>query len=216
MCTRSVCLHSTLHVKWSIPAHHVHVNHFSLVSIICCQSIFQSMDWKHCIDLDCKTETRLSSPNYCWAIGYGPSRKQAEDLCSSFPSLMVWQGEEWPSPYLFHFWVLIDGPFYKWLPQDLSSVKECIETLCAFQLTVVTYRKCGKTYCIRYTFVMPQVKHIGSVSKPCKLQYCLLPTSEAAQLKWNLLGDLFGKCYLGSTSRIDITHYWFWVRTMLC
>lgn len=168
MCTRSVCLCSTLHVKLSIPAHHVHVNHISLVRFICCQSIFQSMDRKHCIDLDCKTETRLSSPNYCWAIGHGPSRKQAEDLCSSFPSLMVWQGEEWPSTYLFHFWVLIDGTFYKWLPHDLSSVKECIETLCAFQLTVVTYRKCGKTYCICYTFVMPQVKHISYVSKPCK------------------------------------------------
>lgn len=122
--------------------------HVSFVSIIICQSIWQIMDPKYCIDLDCKTETKLSPLNYCWTIGYGPSRKQAEDLCLSSPSLIVWQGEEWPSPYLFHFWVLIDGLFYKWLPQDLSSVKEYIETVCTFLFTLVTYRKCGKTCCI--------------------------------------------------------------------
>lgn len=157
--------------KLNILAHHEHVNHVSFVSIIIyqsifqimdqkyciiiCQSIFQIMDPKYCIDLDCKTETKLLPLNYCWSIGCGPSRKQAEDLCSSFPSLMVWQGEEWPSPYLFHFWVLIDGPFYKWLPQDLSSVKEYIETLCAFELTVATYRKCGKTYCVLHFCYAP-------------------------------------------------------------
>lgn len=132
------------------------------------------------LDLDCKTKMMLSPQNYCWTIGYGPSRKQAEDLCLSFPSLMVWQGEEWPSPYLFHFWVLIDGPFYKWLPQDLFSVKECTETLCAFQLTVVTYKKWEITCCICTLWLCPESKDISSLPKPSELTCYPLSTSEAA------------------------------------
>lgn len=165
----------TLNVFPYTCTHDVHINHVSLVSMICCQSRFHSNDPKYFIDLDCKIKTRLSSPNYCCTIGYCPSRKQAEDLCLSFPSLMVWQGEEWPSPYLFHFWVLIDGPFYKWLQQDLSTVKECIETLCSFQLTVVTYRKCGKTYCICTLLLCPELNTLALFQNltSCNAVYCL-------------------------------------------